>query len=108
MKYADVAENVKKRVEQPHHNHTVDRLYRSKPFTSDEERLEHLLELYEEIVEKEQLVYLQEKSECWKSGQFERFLVEKGVEKTKEWTQEQNGVTRDPYEVREGEAADDS
>lgn len=23
-----------------HHNHTVDRLYRSKPFTSDEERLE--------------------------------------------------------------------
>jgi len=32
-----------------HHNHTVDRLYRSKPFTSDEERLEHLFKLYEDL-----------------------------------------------------------
>ena len=39
-----------------HHNHTVDRLYRSKPFTSDEERLEHLFKLYEEMTAKEQLV----------------------------------------------------
>jgi hypothetical protein len=41
---------------QAHHNHTVDRLYRSKPFTSDEERLEHLFKLYEEMTAKEQLV----------------------------------------------------
>jgi len=34
-----------------HHNHTVDRLYRSKPFTSDEERLEHLFKLYEEMTQ---------------------------------------------------------
>ncbi len=32
---------------------TVDRLYRTKPFTSDEERLEHLFKLYEEMVAKE-------------------------------------------------------
>lgn len=35
---------------------TVDHLYRSKPFTSDEERLEHLFKLYEEMISKEQLV----------------------------------------------------
>jgi type I restriction-modification system DNA methylase subunit len=34
----------------------VDRLYRSKPFTSDEERLEHLFKLYEEMVAGERLV----------------------------------------------------
>ena len=39
-----------------HHNHTVDRLYRSKPFTFDEERLEHLFKLYEEMTSKEPLV----------------------------------------------------
>ncbi len=41
-----------------HHNLdlAVDRLYRSKPFTSDEERLEHLFKLYEEMTAKEQLV----------------------------------------------------
>lgn len=41
-----------------HHNLdlAVDRLYRSKPFTSDEERLEHLFKLYEEMTQKEQLV----------------------------------------------------
>ena len=39
-----------------HHNHTVDRLYRSKPFTSDEERLEHLFKLYEEMTAKERLI----------------------------------------------------
>jgi len=41
-----------------HHNLdlAVDRLYRSKPFTSDEERLEHLFKLYEEMTTKEQLV----------------------------------------------------
>ena len=33
----------------------VDRLYRSKPFTSDEERLEHLFKLYEEMVEQEEI-----------------------------------------------------
>jgi len=34
-----------------HHNLdlAVDRLYRSKPFTSDEERLEHLFKLYEDL-----------------------------------------------------------
>jgi len=34
-----------------HHNLdlAVDRLYRSKPFASDEERLEHLFKLYEEM-----------------------------------------------------------
>ena len=31
----------------------VDRLYRSKPFASDEERLEHLFKLYEVMIEKE-------------------------------------------------------
>ncbi len=31
----------------------VDRLYRTKPFTSDEERLEHLFKLYEEMVAEE-------------------------------------------------------
>jgi hypothetical protein len=30
--------------------------YRSKPFTSDEERLEHLFKLYEEMTAKEQLM----------------------------------------------------
>ncbi len=41
-----------------HHNLdlAVDRLYRSKSFTSDEERLEHLFKLYEEMTAKEQLV----------------------------------------------------
>ena len=41
-----------------HHNLdlAVDRLYRSKPFTSDEERLEHLFKLYEEMTAKESLV----------------------------------------------------
>ncbi len=41
-----------------HHNLdlAVDRLYRSKPFTSDEERLEHLFKLYEEMTWKEELV----------------------------------------------------
>jgi len=34
----------------------VDRLYRSKPFTSDEERLEHLFKLYEEMIQKEKLI----------------------------------------------------
>ena len=33
----------------------VDRLYRSKPFTSDEERLEHLFKLYEEMVQQEEI-----------------------------------------------------
>ena len=78
MKYAEVAENVKKLVENracelgwslgqqrsgnppisAHHNLdlAVDRLYRSKPFTSDEERLEHLFKLYEEMTAKEKLV----------------------------------------------------
>ena len=31
----------------------VDRLYRAKPFVSDEERLEHLFKLYEEMIAKE-------------------------------------------------------
>ncbi len=41
-----------------HHNLdlAVDRLYRTKPFTSDEERLEHLFKLYEEMTAAEQLV----------------------------------------------------
>jgi len=39
-----------------HHNLAVDRLYRSKPFTSDEQRLEHLFKLYEEMTGKEKLV----------------------------------------------------
>ncbi|MFA5688324.1 MAG: DNA methyltransferase [Kiritimatiellales bacterium] len=34
----------------------VDRIYRSKPFASDEERLEHLFKLYEEMTAKERLV----------------------------------------------------
>jgi len=34
----------------------VDRLYRNKPFASDEERLEHLFKLYEEMIAKEKLV----------------------------------------------------
>jgi hypothetical protein len=34
----------------------VDRLYRSRPFTSDEERLEHLFKLYEEMTAKEKLI----------------------------------------------------
>jgi hypothetical protein len=34
----------------------VDRIYRSKPFASDEERLEHLFKLYEEMTAKETLV----------------------------------------------------
>lgn len=41
---------------QPHHNHMVDRLYRSKPFASDEECLEHLFKLYEEMTAKEKLI----------------------------------------------------
>ena len=58
MKYAQAAENVKKLVKQAHHNLdlAVDRLYRSKPFNSDEERLEHLFKLYEEMTAKERLV----------------------------------------------------
>jgi hypothetical protein len=41
-----------------HHNLdlAVDRIYRAKPFTSDEERLEHLFKLYEEMTAKEKLV----------------------------------------------------
>ncbi len=41
-----------------HHNLdlAVDRLYRSKPFTSDEERLEHLFKLYEEMTAKVKLI----------------------------------------------------
>jgi len=41
-----------------HHNLdlAVDRIYRTKPFTSDEERLEHLFKLYEEMTAKEKLV----------------------------------------------------
>ena len=43
--------------ETPHNlDLAVDRLYRSKPFTSDEERLEHLFKLYEQMTAKEQLV----------------------------------------------------
>lgn len=40
-----------------HHNLdlAVERCYRSKPFTSDEERLEYLFKLYEEMTAKEQL-----------------------------------------------------
>jgi hypothetical protein len=34
----------------------VDRLYRSKPFTSDKERLEHIFNLYEEMAAGEGLV----------------------------------------------------
>jgi hypothetical protein len=34
----------------------VDRIYRSKPFASDEERLEHLFKLYEEMTAKEKLI----------------------------------------------------
>jgi len=34
----------------------VDRIYRSKPFASDEERLEHLFKLYEEMTQKEKLI----------------------------------------------------
>lgn len=34
----------------------VDRIYRSKPFASDEERLEHLFKLYEEMTAKETLI----------------------------------------------------
>ncbi|MBN2685386.1 MAG: class I SAM-dependent DNA methyltransferase [Pontiellaceae bacterium] len=43
---------------QAHHNLdlAIDRLYRSRPFASDEERLEHLFKLYEEMTQKEQLV----------------------------------------------------
>ncbi len=41
-----------------HHNLdlAVDRIYRTKPFASDEERLEHLFKLYEEMTAKEKLV----------------------------------------------------
>ncbi|MCK4563140.1 MAG: hypothetical protein KAU94_00540 [Verrucomicrobia bacterium] len=41
-----------------HHNLdlAVDRLYRSREFNSDEERLEHLFKLYEEMTAQEQLV----------------------------------------------------
>jgi type I restriction-modification system DNA methylase subunit len=43
---------------QAHHNLdlAVDRLYRSRPFASDEERLEHLFKLYEEMTQKETLI----------------------------------------------------
>lgn len=34
----------------------VDRLYRSRPFNSDEERLEHLFKLYEEMTAREKLI----------------------------------------------------
>ncbi len=34
----------------------VDSLYRSKPFTSDEERQEHLFKLYEKMVAGERLI----------------------------------------------------
>ena len=65
MKFAEVAENVKKLADkmlaglcEAHHNLdlAVDRLCRSKPFTSDGERLEHLFRLYEEMTAKEPLV----------------------------------------------------
>ncbi|NLW33392.1 MAG: hypothetical protein GXY77_18250 [Fibrobacter sp.] len=38
-----------------HHQNdlAVERCYRSKPFTSDEERLEHLFKLYEQMIEEE-------------------------------------------------------
>lgn len=65
MKFAEVAENVKQLVDKmpaglraAHHqlDLAVDRIYRSKPFASDEERLEHLFKLYEEMTAKERLV----------------------------------------------------
>lgn len=40
-------------MKQPHHNLDVARLYRRKPFASDEERLEHLFRLYEEMTANE-------------------------------------------------------
>jgi predicted ATP-binding protein involved in virulence len=43
--------------------------------------------------------YLQEKSECWNIGRFDRFLNDKGIDYTKEWTREQNGGTRPPEAV---------
>jgi hypothetical protein len=47
-----------KGLREAHHNLdlAVDRIYRTKPFTSDEERLEHLFKLYEEMTAKEKLV----------------------------------------------------
>jgi hypothetical protein len=68
LKYAQVAKNIHQLLDklydpdkipdglrQAHHqlDLAVDRLYRAKPFTSDEERLEHLFKLYEEMIEKE-------------------------------------------------------
>jgi len=58
MKFAEVAENVERLVgkmpaglREAHHqlDLAVDRLCRSRPFTSDEERLEHLFKLYENL-----------------------------------------------------------
>jgi predicted nuclease of restriction endonuclease-like (RecB) superfamily len=48
----------KLKLREAHHNLdlAVDRLYRSRPFTSDEERLEHLFKLYEEMTAKEELI----------------------------------------------------
>ena len=42
---------------QAHHDLdiAVERCYRSKPFTSDEERLEYLFKLYEEMIAKEKM-----------------------------------------------------
>ena len=65
MKFAEAAENVKHLVgkmpaglREAHHqlDLAVDRIYRSKPFASDEERLGHLFKLYEEMTAKEKLI----------------------------------------------------
>ena len=43
----------------------VERCYRKKPFTSDEERLKYLFKLYEEIIEaKKQLVATPKRKAC--------------------------------------------
>ena len=74
MKFAEVAENVKRSEKECHEvtgrsptsrrgvhmpaglREAHHRLYRSKPFASDEERLEHLFKLYEEMTAKEELI----------------------------------------------------
>jgi len=43
--------------------------------------------------------YLQEKNNCNTINDFEEILVSKDVEKTKEWTREQNGRMHNPEEV---------
>jgi hypothetical protein len=37
----------------PQNDLAIERIYRSKPFTSDEERLEYLFALYEKMIEEE-------------------------------------------------------